>query len=69
MEQLSNNAHTRVREREFTIWEEAGGNVSEEYSLWHKLRPMLSYRDFPALTPTGRDEARPAKARHGGKAT
>jgi hypothetical protein len=42
MGQLSNNAHTRLRERAFTIWEEAGGNVSEGYSLWHKLRPMLS---------------------------
>jgi hypothetical protein len=42
MEQLDNNAHIRLRERAFTIWEEAGGNVSEGYSLWHKLRPMLS---------------------------
>ena len=42
MEQLSNNAHTRLRERAFTIWEEAGGNVSEGYTLWHKLRPMLA---------------------------
>jgi hypothetical protein len=75
MEQLSNNAHTRLRERAFTIWEEAGGDVREGYSLWHKLRPMLSHRDFPALPSTAsdmttaRDKARPAKAGHGSKAS
>jgi hypothetical protein len=51
MEQLNNNAHTRLRERAFTIWEEAGGNVSEGYSLWHKLRPLLSGQDRSS-TPT-----------------
>jgi hypothetical protein len=52
MGQLTNNAHTRLRERAFTIWEEAGGNISEGYSLWHKLRPLLS-----------RPEARPPSPR------
>ncbi len=55
MEQLSNNAYTRLRERAFTIWEEAGGNVSEGYSLWHKLRPMLS------RTEAGREKGASAR--------
>lgn len=67
MEQLTNNAYTRLRERAFTIWEEAGGNESEGFRLWHRLRPMLPHRDFPELTPTASDmvvagtAARPAK--------
>ncbi len=42
MEQMSNNALDRVREREFTIWEEAGGDESEGFRMWHKLRPILT---------------------------
>lgn len=59
MEQLDNNAHTRLRERAFTIWEEAGGNVHEGYALWHKFRPMLFSQ---ALAP-----ARPVEAKQGRK--
>lgn len=67
MEQLSNNAHTRLRERAFTIWEEAGGDVREGYTLWHKLRPMLSHRPLPGLTPAAGagGKAQSAKAKQG----
>jgi hypothetical protein len=68
MEQFSNNAHTRLRERAFTIWEEAGGDVREGYTLWHKLRPMLSHHAFPAPTSdkTGASgKAAPAAAKQG----
>jgi hypothetical protein len=69
MEQLNNNAHTRLRERAFTIWEEAGGDVHEGYSLWHKLRPMLPHRDFPTAKSMAGDERRHATAKDGDKAS
>jgi hypothetical protein len=65
MEQLDNNAHTRLRERAFTIWEEAGGDIHEGYSLWHKLRPMLPHRDIKTHSPMASDEARHTKAGNG----
>jgi hypothetical protein len=71
MEQLSNNAYTRLRERAFTIWEEAGGNESEGFMMWHRLRPMLPHRHFPAPAPTASGmevaygAARPAKEQRG----
>jgi len=49
MRQLGNNALERIREREFTIWEEAGGDESEGFRMWHKLRPMLSRLSTPPL--------------------
>jgi hypothetical protein len=53
MEQLSNSAHDRLREREFTIWEEAGGDVSEGFRMWHKLRPLLSHHSTPEPSRAG----------------
>lgn len=63
MDQLGNNALTRLRERAFTIQEEANGDVSEEFRMWHKLRPMLLHRNAlahgraPGKTRTGGDSA------------
>lgn len=59
MKQRSNTAHSRLGERAFTIWEEAGGNDSEGFRLWHKLRPLLSPQDFPSLIHR-RDDGGPA---------
>ncbi len=69
MEQFNNSAHARLRERAYTIWEEAGKDASEVYGVWHRLRPIL-YRDAPAHTPTAKgmalaDEPKPAAARPG----
>ena len=36
-----NSADSRMRERIFVMWEEAGGNPVSAYRLWHKIRPML----------------------------
>jgi hypothetical protein len=69
MEQLSNNAYTRLRERAFIIWEQAGGDASEEYSLWHKLRPMLSHRGFRGMTSARGNEVRGGKTLRDAKAT
>ena len=49
MKQRSNTAHSRLGERAFAIWQEAGGDDSEGFRLWHKLRPLLSQKDFPSL--------------------
>jgi len=62
MEQVSNNAHDRLRERAFTIWEEAGGDESEGFRMWHKLRPLLSRL-------TTQELGRAGNARTGGKAS
>ncbi|WP_297368178.1 hypothetical protein [Acidocella sp.] len=51
MEQLHYDAHSRMREREFTIWEEAGTDAMERYALWHKLRPLLASHTTPAKLP------------------
>ncbi len=62
MEQFSSNAHARMRERAYTIWEEAGADASAVYGMWHRLRPIL-YRDLPAHTPTAKSMAMAAEAK------
>lgn len=54
MNETSNTAQERLRERAFTLWEEAGKDVHDAYQLWHKLRslnpsaPALAGRPQPA---------------------
>lgn len=63
MKQCSNTAHSRLGERAFTIWEEAGGDDSEGFRLWHKLRPLLSQKDFPSLIHRRNDSPAADQAR------
>ncbi len=51
MKRLDSKA--RLRERAYTMWEEAGDDESLSYNLWHKLRRLLAPASLSA-----RDEVR-----------
>lgn len=44
-----NNASSRMGERLFVLWEEAGGDPDAAYQLWHKVRPLLADRGGAVL--------------------
>jgi hypothetical protein len=59
-----NSADTRIRERLFVMWEEAGGDPEAAYHLWHKMRPMLMEKGARAqseIAPAARRSSRTAK--------
>ena len=48
MDMTSNYAGSRMRERLFVMWQEAGGDPDAAYQLWHKVRPLLTETGTPA---------------------
>ncbi len=58
-----NSIDSRMRERIFTMWEEAGGDPHSAYRLWHKLRPMLREEGTTNMPLLGSTTVPPAKVK------
>lgn len=41
MEVTKGFAGSRMKERLFVMWQEAGGDPGTAYKLWHKVRPLV----------------------------
>lgn len=63
MERMTHDAQERLRERAFTMWEEADMDSGLRYNMWHRLRPLLGRRDAPAHQTVAAEPAQTGKAK------